>query len=222
MAARNLSPLSIRKWSIYRSLFCIMLGCLLLSAITPTYFAYFNGHRIDLSSSAQFWLPLAARGSVIGLVETLLEIERRAADGPLDSIVAALANSDGSTPIIGSDKPFLVVCNDIQLPLIPMFSGFTIVRLNRNETPPPWTSLAFLDKTGSGCDGHAYVQEAIQRRNQSPYLTAPGMATSPNGTWLHGVHWPNFSNESAKYLRMVRDRPVIVSSNIQFRHKKCT
>jgi hypothetical protein len=68
-----------------------------------------------------------------------------------------------------------------------MFSNFTLVRLNRNETPPEWSAYAFLDP--SGCENHAYVKEAVHRREQSPFLTGKNLGVSnvEDGAWVHGV-----------------------------------
>ena len=83
------------------------------------------------------------------------------------------------------------------------------MRLLQNDTPPSWDSVAFLHLF-EHCSDHPYVKEALQRQQQSPFLVAPGMSTEEHGAWLHGVHWPNFSINSTKYLRLVKDRPVIV------------
>ena len=39
-----------------------------------------------------------------------------------------------------TDAPFLVVCNNIDISLRPMFDNFTVVRLLRRERPPPWNA----------------------------------------------------------------------------------
>jgi hypothetical protein len=81
--------------------------------------------------------------------------------------------------------------------------------LGKNETPPPWNALAFLEPRG--CEHHAYVKEATERRQESPFLVAPNVSnTNDHGARLHGVHWPNFSSNSAKYLRLAKNRPVIL------------
>lgn len=122
----------------------------------------------DLSFNAP--LTLTPKKHARGLSETLREYERNI--GPKNSIVA-------------SPKPFLVVCNDINPALVPMFSDFSIVRLKRNEKPPEWNATVFLEP--SGCDDDPYVKEAMRLREQSSYLSAPGISSAENGTWLHGV-----------------------------------
>lgn len=134
-----------------------------------------------------------------------------------------------------SSNRFLVVCNTINPSLLPMFSNFTLVRLNKNETPPIWSAYAFLDP--SGREDHAYVKEATLRRDLSPFLIGKKLSISnaEDGAWVHGVslpfvhygilnmfdfltltyhfaqvHWPNFSSNKTKFLRLIKNRPFIL------------
>lgn len=66
-----------------------------------------------------------------------------------------------------------------------MFSDFTLVRLKQNEKPPGWNATVFLEP--SGCEDHEYVKEAMRLREESLFLSAPGISAAENGTWLHGV-----------------------------------
>lgn len=126
---------------------------------------------MELSSEdLSFDVALAAEGHDHGLAATLLKYEKQ--NGPIESIVA-------------SPGPFLVVCDNMNPALAPMFSNFTLVRLKHNETPPEWSSVAFLEP--GKCNDHPYVKEAMRRREQSSFLTAPEVSSVENGTWLHGV-----------------------------------
>lgn len=121
-----------------------------------------------------------------------------------------------------SGRPYLVVCDSVDNSLRPYFDGFTVVRLNKKEEPPPWNATAFLH--GEHCKDNPYVKEAVRRREKSPfYAPAPeGDDSFPSSArrddddddddsgWVHGVHWPSFANNSTKYLRAIRDRPAIL------------
>ena len=102
-------------------------------------------------------------------------------------MMAKLHEYEGQTGSMrfSETNAFLVVCNDINPALVPMFSNFRLVRLGKNETPPEWSSVAFLEP--SGCDDNQYVKEAIRRREQSPYLSVPDLPATDDGTWMHGV-----------------------------------
>ncbi|KAL7537627.1 hypothetical protein ACHAXR_007973 [Thalassiosira sp. AJA248-18] len=99
--------------------------------------------------------------------------------------------------------------------LYPTFSNFTVIRLSKNETPPPWNATAFLH-IEKKCANHPYVVESIERRNRSPFLVASNRSAHEMehdydlSLWVHGVHWPAFSANSNKYLRVIRDRPAII------------
>lgn len=105
-----------------------------------------------------------------------------------------------------TDAPFLVVCNNIDISLRPMFDNFTVVRLLRRERPPPWNAPVFL--YGEHCKDHPYVQQATTRRNVSPFLDSSSPAlemikrNNTNG-WINGVHWP----ADKHHLRIIHDRP---------------
>jgi len=110
---------------------------------------------------------------------------------------------------INGTTPTLVVCDTINPALTPMFSNFSLVRLKNNEAPPPWGEIVFLDP--SGCEDHTYVKQARERREKSGFVVHERMSADESGAWVHGVHWPNFSTNSTKYLRAVIDRPFIIA-----------
>ena len=75
------------------------------------------------------------------------------------------------------------------------------------------------------CGSYPYVAEALRRRSEAPYLfsrafnasssgifpvTSGNKGKTLNGEWLNGVFWPDFSESSRKYLKVIRDRPAIV------------
>ena len=102
-----------------------------------------------------------------------------------------------------------MVCDHVDGPIAHMFSNFTVVRLNKNETPPPWNSTAFLH--GQGCADHPYVVESMERRKHAPYLVASASSILDRSSlWVHGVRWQDFSSNSTKYLRVIRDRPALI------------
>ena len=49
--------------------------------------------------------------------------------------------------------PYLVVCQNVPNIFIPMFTNFTVIRLGRNQAPPPWNATVFLYPEGS-CKDH--------------------------------------------------------------------
>jgi len=107
------------------------------------------------------------------------------------------------------DDPFLVVCHNVGDVLLPMFSNFTVIRLGKEDDPPPWNATVFL--YGEQCADHPYVAESIERRRRSPFLVAPKLPpSSEQSKQIHGVNWPNFSVNSTKYLRIIRERPAII------------
>ena len=136
-----------------------------------------SSFRVNFVEDFSFNMPQAEVGHDPGLTATLQKYERQI--GQKDSIIA-------------SPGPFLVVCDSINPALIPMFSNFTLVRLKRNETPPEWGSVAFLEP--HGCESNTYVKEAISRRQQSSFLSAPEISPVENGTWLHGVSSTSLSS----------------------------
>ena len=103
-----------------------------------------------------------------------------------------------------ADRPFLVVCDNVDNSLTPIFSNFTVVRLNKNEQPPPWNATVFLH--GERCTDQPYVKEAMERRKSSPFLVAPNQTSA---SWIQGVRWPN---STKKYLRAIRERPAIIKT----------
>jgi len=112
-----------------------------------------------------------------------------------------------------SSSQFLVVCNNVDNSLMPIFDNFTIVRLNMKDEPPPWNATVFLHYD-EGCKSHPYVIESLERRNQSPLLDYHNFSSSiieqTSGLWVNGVHWPQFSSANdTPYLRVIHDRPAI-------------
>jgi len=112
-----------------------------------------------------------------------------------------------------SSSQFLVVCNNVDNSLTPIFDNFTIVRLNMKDEPPPWNATVFLHYD-EGCKSHPYVKESLERRNQSPLLDYHNFSSSiieqTSGLWVNGVHWPQFSSANdTPYLRVIHDRPAI-------------
>jgi hypothetical protein len=58
-----------------------------------------------------------------------------------------------------------------------------------------------------------YVVEAMARRKRSPFLVAKDndVFNDERLWWVHGIHWPNFSINSTKYLCVMQDRPAIIT-----------
>jgi len=111
-----------------------------------------------------------------------------------------------------SSSQFLVVCNNVDNSLTPIFDNFTIIRLNMKDEPPPWNATVFLHYD-EGCKSHPYVKESLERRNQSPLLDYHNFSSSiieqTSGLWVNGVHWPQFSSANdTPYLRVIHDRPA--------------
>lgn len=97
--------------------------------------------------------------------------------------------------VFASGSQFLVVCNNVDNSLTPIFDNFTIIRLNMKDDPPPWNATVFLHYD-EGCKSHPYVKESLERRNQSPLLDYHNFSSSiieqTSGLWVNGVHWPQF------------------------------
>ena len=114
-------------------------------------------------------------------------------------------------------SPFLVICRGgVPTPLDHLFSNFTVIRLLKGDEPPPWNATVFLliDNKNNECMRDPYVVEAIARREHSPFLVAKDNDTfnKERSWWVHGVHWPKFSINSTKYLRVMQDRPAIITT----------
>jgi hypothetical protein len=108
---------------------------------------------------------------------------------------------------------YLVVCNENKMLL--GVENFQIIRLMKNEEPPPWDAIAFLQapRNEPKCEKHEYVMEAIARRNSSPFFVSENKEDfkeeGRRSEWVHGVHWSSVSMENNKYLRTIRNRPAI-------------
>lgn len=116
-------------------------------------------------------------------------------------------------------RPTLVVCDngdEAVRALAPAIANFTIVRLNKGEKPPPWNHTDPVFLHFNKCIEHPYVKEAKERRRNSPYLVAPRLpppaATDEGegGAWLNGVRFPSFAGNATPYLRVARDRPILL------------
>eukprot|EP00581_Thalassiosira_minuscula_P003683 CAMPEP_0183738368 /NCGR_PEP_ID=MMETSP0737-20130205/54361_1 /TAXON_ID=385413 /ORGANISM="Thalassiosira miniscula, Strain CCMP1093" /LENGTH=420 /DNA_ID=CAMNT_0025972887 /DNA_START=272 /DNA_END=1534 /DNA_ORIENTATION=+ len=105
----------------------------------------------------------------------------------------------------------MVVCNDVSNFLLPIFSNFTVIRLNKGDAPPPWNATAFLFNENGRCSDHPYVKESMERRKRSPYLVAPDLSPTNTSELRHGVRWLDFSINSTNYLRVIHERPAILN-----------
>ncbi|KAL7484251.1 hypothetical protein ACHAW6_009891 [Cyclotella cf. meneghiniana] len=108
-----------------------------------------------------------------------------------------------------SSKPYLIVCHRMEDWFYPVSNHFTILRIADGELPP-WNATALLLHEDVFCADHPYVKEAIRRRTEAPFLF--DATNSPPGSfdgWKHGVFWPESLN-SAKSLRVLKDRPALV------------
>jgi hypothetical protein len=91
-----------------------------------------------------------------------------------------------------------------------MFSHFKLIRLGKDKPLPSWNAVSFF-VLDSSCQDHSYVIESMKRHQQSPFLAAPHIMTSNNtGLFMHGMYWPTFMANTSKYLRLVKERPMIL------------